>query len=252
MAKAAGLLMAGAALAIAVPAQASDCWTGEAAAAARVRDLQSRLMVATMQCHAIGADIAPAYNAFIRTNRGRLESVNGAIKARFAAAFGAAAQTQYDRFTTSLANAYGADHVDPFVCEAMRGAAQEAEAIGGDPERLLALAERVGAVPPRLPGGLCRVTDVVLHVAATQLPDVPAPAVRMASLDVPAVRVFVGPAPAVRVEAATVAFPVVPPADGPRIETPVAAVSADPADDAAPAPARPTLTLARLLGDTRN
>lgn len=165
--KLAGAAALCATLVVAVPAQAADCWDGEQAAAARVRDLQSKLMVATMRCHAMGIDISPAYNGFVRANRSRLEAINGTIKARFAGVFGAAAQFHYDKFTTSLANAYGADSTNAEVCGSMTAAAQEAAAIGGDLVRLLDLADRIG-VAPDLPGGRCGVT-----LAAVAVPAVP-------------------------------------------------------------------------------
>lgn len=146
----------GAALVVAVPARAADCWDTEQASAARIRDLQSKMMVATMRCHVIGIDVATAYNAFIRTNRARLESINGTIKARFAGQFGSGGQFHYDKFTTSLANAYGADRTDAAVCASMTEAAREAETIGGDIVRLLELADRVGSAPT-LPGGRCNI-----------------------------------------------------------------------------------------------
>ena len=210
----------------------ADCWTEAQAAAAHVRDLQSKLMVATMQCHAIGVDIAPAYNAFVRTNRAGLESVNGAIKARFAGLFGGTAQTHYDRFTTSLANAYGGDRIDPVVCRAMRASAGEAEAIGGDPVKLFELAGRMG-VSPRLPGGRCPAAMPVVTLASarpvrTETPAIIAsatvmPAIVPAAL-VPPVTIHVAAVrtAALRLDAPKSPAPVpafVPPApDGPRFE----------------------------------
>lgn len=227
----------------------ANCWNPEQAAAARVRDLQSKLMVATMQCHAIGAEIAPAYNAFIRINKSGLEGVNGTIKARFAQLFGAAGQAHYDRFTTSLANAYGADQVDASVCEAMRRAASEAETIGGDPTRLLSLAERMG-VAPRLPDGLCPVADVTVHVAAVQPIPAPVAVVRLARVDAPAVSVEVATPHDEPLAIAVVAVPRDGSVDGPRVETPIAPAYAE--ADASPVRSRPALTLAGLLGDARD
>ena len=68
--------MLGAAVALtlggAVPAQAAmSCWNDTEVAAARVRDLQSRLMVDALRCRAFGIDILGAYNEFVRSNRSR-------------------------------------------------------------------------------------------------------------------------------------------------------------------------------------
>ena len=44
---------------VATPAQAAmGCWNQTQVAAAKVRDLQSRLMVATLRCQAMGVDVA--------------------------------------------------------------------------------------------------------------------------------------------------------------------------------------------------
>lgn len=221
----AALLCAGS-VATTAPARAAACWDAEQTAAATVRDLQSKMMVATMQCHAVGIEIAPAYNGFIRTNRARLESINGTIKARFAAEFGTLAQSWYDKFTTSLANAYGADRTDAEVCAAMRAAAGEAEALAGDLPGLLALAERLG-VTPQLPGGRCPAAAPVTHLQV-------AAAVPVPTGD--------GKASPTVLAAAT-------PADVPEF-TQGAPADVGEVPPAVPATARrPALTLAGLLGD---
>ena len=60
------------AMAICMPATAqaqAGCWNQTQVAAAKVRDLQSRLMVATLRCAAMGQDVAAAYNRFLAANR---------------------------------------------------------------------------------------------------------------------------------------------------------------------------------------
>lgn len=153
-----GAAAIGAALALAEPAQAAmDCWDEQGRAAARIRDLQSRLMVATLRCRALGIDVLDRYNEFARVNRATLQEANGAIKARFASGYGSTGEAFYDRFTTALANAYGADGTDPGVCEQTAAAADEGAAAAGDPAKLILLAERIGPTP-ELPGGACPVT----------------------------------------------------------------------------------------------
>ena len=71
-----------AALAIVTPANAA-CWTVEHADAARVRDLQTFLMVETLRCSAIGFNISRQYNAFVRGNRGAIGQANDKLKAFF-------------------------------------------------------------------------------------------------------------------------------------------------------------------------
>src|SRR3954469_13964992 len=61
---------------------AMSCWDEHETAAAKIRDLQSRLMVATLRCRAIGIDVLTAYNDFVRVNRSTLQEANGVIKAQ--------------------------------------------------------------------------------------------------------------------------------------------------------------------------
>jgi hypothetical protein len=149
----------GAALFVAAsPASAAmSCWGNDQAAAAKVRDLQSRLMVATMRCHAIGVDLTAVYNDFVRINRSTLQAANGLIKAQFAAGYGEEGDAQYDRFATALANEYGDDPTTVEICAETAMAAVEAADARGDVTSLLGLADRLGAAPA-LPGGPCPVS----------------------------------------------------------------------------------------------
>jgi len=140
------------------PAQAAmSCWGQQQAAAAKIRDLQSRLMVATMRCQAMGVDVLTAYNDFVRVNRSTIQAANGVIKAQFETGYGGEGEDFYDRFTTALANEYGADPTTDAICGETAAAAEEATLAEGDVGRLLDLAERMGP-PPDLPGGECPIT----------------------------------------------------------------------------------------------
>ena len=150
--------LAAAALVHAQPASAAmSCWDVHETAAAKIRDLQSRLMVATLRCRAIGIDVLTAYNDFVRINRSTLQQANGVIKAQFDRGYGLDGQHFYDRFTTAMANQYGADPTSGAVCEETAAVAAEAVAAEGDVPRLVELAERFGRAP-ELPGGICPVT----------------------------------------------------------------------------------------------
>lgn len=139
----------------AVPAHsAMSCWNESQTAAARVRDLQSRLMVDALRCRAFGIDILGAYNEFVRSNRATLQAANAVIMAQFARGYGRGAQTEYDRFTTALANSYGGAETSGETCAESAAVAAEAVAAGGDVERLVEIEERFGAAPA-LPGGQC-------------------------------------------------------------------------------------------------
>jgi hypothetical protein len=149
-------LAAATALAVAQPASAASCWDQQQAAAAKVRDLQSRLMVATLRCQAMGYEISPAYNLFVRANRDTIQAANGVIKAQFVAMHGSGGERAYDSFTTALANAYGAGATSADICRDTEAAEQEGASAAGDVQRLMDLAERLGP-PPSLPGGACPV-----------------------------------------------------------------------------------------------
>ena len=149
------LAVAALAAVIGQPANAAmGCWTANEASALRLKDMQSRLMVATLRCNAMGFKNSAAYNEFILANRAALGEANRSVKARFTAAFGKSWQREYDRFNTSLANAYGAAPTDAAICAETARLAREAKAAGGRTDRLLLIADRLGAAPVP-PGGRC-------------------------------------------------------------------------------------------------
>lgn len=150
--------MAAWAVVAAMPAQAAmTCWNETQLAAAKVRDLQSRLMVATMRCQAMGVDVTPAYNRFVVANRATIQGANRIIMAQFRSGFGGQAELHYDRFATALANAYGDDATDRTICADTATIADEAAAAAGNVDALVALEDRFGFAPA-LPGGRCGVT----------------------------------------------------------------------------------------------
>lgn len=153
-------LFVGAALMICVstPAQAVlGCWNQTQVAAAKVRDLQSRLMVATLRCSAMGVNVAAAYNRFLAANRTTIQDANGVLLAQFRTGYGGHAQDQYDRFATSLANLYGDDATDRAICADTEQLADEAATAGGNIDRLVAIEDRLGFETP-LEGGQCGIS----------------------------------------------------------------------------------------------
>jgi hypothetical protein len=152
-----GLFAAAAAmLCVSMPAHAvMGCWNPTQVAAAKVRDLQSRLMVATLRCQAAGADVSGAYNRFVRANRETIQGANAVLLAQFRNGFGSGqGETQYDRFATALANYYGADATDQAVCAETEALADEAASANGDISQLVAIEDRFGFAS-ELPGGQC-------------------------------------------------------------------------------------------------
>jgi hypothetical protein len=156
--KAALAVSTAAALLAAQPARAAmGCWDHQQAAAAKVRDLQSRLMVATLRCRAMGMDVLATYNDFVRQNRDTLQAANGLIKAQFDTGYGKDGATYYDHFATGLANHYGGDATNGAVCSDTAAAAADAAAAAGDIGKLLDIADRLGPTPD-LPGGECPIS----------------------------------------------------------------------------------------------
>lgn len=157
--KARAALVAGAVM-ICVPATANaqaGCWNQTQVAAAKVRDLQSRLMVATLRCSAMGVNVTPAYNRFLAANRETIRGANTVLMNQFQAVNGRQAQVHYDRFTTALANIYGDDATSRSVCAETAVLADEAASAEGDIDLLVAIEDRLGFVSA-LPGGQCTVS----------------------------------------------------------------------------------------------
>ena len=152
-------LVAGAMM-ICVPATASaqaGCWNQTQVAAAKVRDLQSRLMVATLRCSAMGVNVAAAYNRFLAANRDTIRGANAVLMGQFQTVHGRQAQVHYDRFATALANIYGDDATNRSVCAETVVLAEEAASASGDIDALVGIADRLGFIAA-LPGGQCTVT----------------------------------------------------------------------------------------------
>lgn len=159
-------------IAIALPTPAAaTCWSEAERDAAKIRDLQSRLMVATLRCQTSGVDVTTAYNRFVVANRATLQGINGVLMTQFRADSGPEAQVRYDRYATALANAYGGDATNRGVCANTARLAEEGAAANGNIARLVALHSRVG-LPPPVPGTACQGRPRVIATPAAA----PAPA----------------------------------------------------------------------------
>lgn len=148
-----GAAVAAAAM-VAVPAQAA-CWSAQDVSAARVRDLQSMLMVAALRCQVSGFDISADYNGFVADNRRAIVAMNETLKRHFSKASGVIqGQRDYDQFTTRLANAYGAHGSNAADCGTASLIARDARLMAGNIDGLLLIAERAG-IYTQVPGGMC-------------------------------------------------------------------------------------------------
>ena len=137
-------------------AAVSDCWSAQEVSAAKVRDMQTMMMVAGLRCRTTGTDVLASYNRFVVRHRAAITEVNGRLKAHFNAAYGQVEGARnYDRFTTALANAYGAGGSGADNCADMASLADRAAAARGGLE-LASLAEERGMAPD-LPATRCSV-----------------------------------------------------------------------------------------------
>src|SRR3546814_11211507 len=85
------------------------------------------MMVAGLKCRGYGPEMLAAYNRFVVVHRTSIQRHNGVLRARFIRTDGrSAGQRGYDRYTTALANAYGATSADPAACGEMVALAQRA------------------------------------------------------------------------------------------------------------------------------
>ena len=141
-------------LGISGTAQAA-CWTPAEADAAKVRDLQSRMMVAALRCGKSNHDLLSHYNNFVRSKRPLLAANNDLLKGHFAKGkTKRKALHHYDRYATSLANRYGAGSGDLTECKSMKRLAQTAAGSDDKHSSLVKIAHHQG-LSPALPGGRC-------------------------------------------------------------------------------------------------
>lgn len=146
---------------IAAPAAAASCWTRTDVAAAKVREMQTKLVVAVLQCRGSGIDILASYNRFLRNGRSALRSANEHLKAHFMAEGKIVGQREYDRYTTALANAYGGGETSLASCAETSALVAEAAMAKSD---LLSLAARE-VIVPTLPSASCPAINAVVLAA---------------------------------------------------------------------------------------
>lgn len=88
-----------------VATASARCLTPPEKTAFEVRVLQTEMMVATLTCRGVGnRDFSAQYGHFVEANRDALKSHAGVFREHFKRSFGGAADTQLDRYVTSLAN----------------------------------------------------------------------------------------------------------------------------------------------------
>lgn len=112
----------------AMPASAQrSCWSPQQVKAAKVRDLQTLLMVGALQCRTSGHDVLKGYNRFVVNSRSVIQGHNDVLRARFVSVHGTReGQRAYDRFTTALANDHAANTGASDFCPSMVALADQA------------------------------------------------------------------------------------------------------------------------------
>lgn len=139
-------------------AASSDCWSHQEIAAAKIRNLQSMLMVAALRCNGSRVNVLASYNSFVKANRATIMAANDSLKSYFARHSGSVAgQRRYDRFATALANGFGAGASDIETCGRMSEIANSAASGQGSHRHLLSIADSE-RLQPMLPTLNCSMT----------------------------------------------------------------------------------------------
>jgi hypothetical protein len=91
------------------PAQA--CWTNAAQDAAKIKHLNTMLMVTALRCRNTADNFLPQYNRFVVKHNALIGSQNNVLKSHLAATHGAGgALNALDRMSIGYANSYGNGH----------------------------------------------------------------------------------------------------------------------------------------------
>jgi hypothetical protein len=129
--------------AISITSAQAACWSDTAVSAAKVRDLETMLMVSALRCRTAENVMLKQYNQFVIQSRLALTAVNETLRAQFA---GAGGLNAYDRYVTSIANRYGAGAAG-LGCDDMTSILAAAQAESGSLNGLVRLANDAGVEP---------------------------------------------------------------------------------------------------------
>ena len=105
-------MIALAAITVAVSAQpAQACWTSTAQDAAKIKHLNTMLMVTALRCRNTPDNFLPHYNRFVAKHNSLIGSQNAALKGHLSQTYGAkGAEGALDRMSIGYANSYGNGH----------------------------------------------------------------------------------------------------------------------------------------------
>ncbi|TPE58605.1 hypothetical protein FJQ54_16250 [Sandaracinobacter neustonicus] len=139
---------------VAAPVSAA-CWEADEYEAARMRDLQTVLMVSALKCGHSDATMPGAYNSWVRRAKDKLLAGEQKLLAHFVRE---GDKAKYDKFTTALANRYSQYAEDVKFCARAKLLLEADEKSNGVLEEVaLLLNSRPNGVeemcPPKRPAG---------------------------------------------------------------------------------------------------
>jgi len=141
------------------PAQA--CWTNAAQDAAKIKHLNTMLMVTALRCRNTVDNFLPHYNRFVAKHNGLIGSQNNVLKSHLAATYGSGgALNALDRMSIGYANGYGTGH-RVMGCSELKALANK---LSSEPHGVVTMAAAADAVvtgqswsgatcPTRMAGG---------------------------------------------------------------------------------------------------
>jgi hypothetical protein len=137
----------------------AGCWTQAEVAAAKVREMQTRLAVAAKACGG-SVDILPSYNKLLTMKKNALSVVDDRLRGHFLQS-SEMGERDYARYNAALELAYGAATASGDSCAEAAALAKEAASSHGD---LIAVADREVTVAT-LPSSVCPANAPVVLAA---------------------------------------------------------------------------------------
>jgi hypothetical protein len=90
---------------------AHACWTNAAQDAAKIKHLNTMLMVTALRCRNTADNFLPQYNRFVAKHNDLIGAQNSILKLQLAQSYGAGgAMNALDRMSIGFANSYGTGH----------------------------------------------------------------------------------------------------------------------------------------------
>lgn len=134
------------------PAQA--CWTNAAEDAAKIKHLNTMLMVTALRCRNTSDNFLPQYNRFVTKHNALIGSQNNLLKTHLAKTHGArGAEGALDRLSIGYANNYGTGH-RKLGCRDLKQLAASLSTSNHGVATMVAEADK--AVDHRVPGARCQ------------------------------------------------------------------------------------------------